>query len=112
VGAAGQADFGETAGRGAKVEDDTVCWVKLKVVKGSDQFQGAAGHPGQVLTQEIEGGVGSYFFTCLADFRAIDADPMLVDQALGSGAAGNQSAVDKESVEPDGIHQFQPRRSA
>ena len=111
-GSAVEANLGESARGGSKIEHHTPAWIQLVMVEGGDEFQGAPGDPRQVFAEQVELGVGGDFFAGLSDFDAIDPDPVVGDEAFGAGPAGHEPAVDKEPVKADRVHQFQPRRSA
>ena len=107
-----QANLGEAPGRGPKVQDGAAAGVEAVVVEGGEEFQSPAGHPREILTEQFQGGVRTDFLPGLADFHAVDSDAVIGDEALCTGPTGHQAAVDEEPVEADGIHQFQPSRSA
>ena len=111
-GAAFQTYFCEASCGGTQIEYRAARRVELVVVECSDQFQCTTGDPGQVFTEQFYRGFQRDLFSGFAHFHPVYTYAVKGDDALGPRPTGDQTAVDKEPVQADGVHQFQPRRSA
>ena len=99
-GAVLQQAIGKSAGRGADIEAGAACNRDLPVIERRRELEPAAAHVGLVLAQQANGSIFRDRRARLVNLLLPHQNPAGKDERPGAFAAGSETPLDEQQVEP------------